>query len=318
MSILAAMKFTQGAVSKKDFVPALSHFRIRSGRITGYNGSLVLSAPIALDVDCCPKADAFVKAVQACEETAQLHLTATGRLAIRSGKFRAHVDCIADAELPEVVPEGLPVAIDGELLPALALLYDFTSVDASRPWAAGVLLDGQSMFASNNVVLIQRWLGYHFPYRVNLPRDAIKEMIRIGEEPVAMQLTDMSATFYYPGERWLRTQLNSLEWPDAVSLLGQLTMDCPPVPEGMFEALELLEPFVDTLNRVYMNGDVVGTALEEGASVNVPGAPFTGCYNLKMLRLLKGVATHVGFDCYPHPVPFYGAKLRGAVAGIRI
>lgn len=318
MSILDAMKFTQGAVSKKDFVPALSHFRIRGGRISGYNGSLVLSAPIALDVDCCPKADAFVKAVQACEETAQLHLTPTGKLAIRSGKFRAHVDCLPDAELPEVAPEGLPVAIDGELLPALTLLYDFISVDASKPWSAGVLLDGQSMYATNNVVLLQRWLGYRFPYRVNLPAYAIKEMIRIGEEPVAMQLTATSATFYYAGERWLRTQLISVEWPDAAALLSNLPSTASPVPEGLFAALETLAPFLDSTNRVFMNGDVVGTALEEGASVNVPGAPFTGCYNLKMLSLLKGIATLIGFEYYPNPVPIFGDKLRGAISGIRM
>lgn len=315
--MLDALKFVKGAVSTKDFVPALTHFRIAEGRVTGYNGKMSLSAPIALDVDCCPKADAFVKAIEVCEETAQLHLTPARKLAIRSGKFRAHVETIDDAEWPNVQPEGLPVAIDGHLLPALKMLYAFSAEDASRPWAAGVLLDGDTAIATNNVVIVERWLGYHFPYRANLPRYAVREMVRIGEEPSGMQLTDNSATFHYPGGRWLRTQLNSLEWPNVFAILDSVdTLSAAPVPAGFFEALETLAPFVAAENRVFLQEGVLTTG-EEGASVDVPGVHAGPCFNIKMLRLLEGVAREVGFDSYPNPVPFFGERLRGCIAGMR-
>lgn len=310
------LKFVKGAVSTKEFVPALSHFRIQGGRITGFNGKLSISGPIALDVDCCPKAEPFVRAVDACTETAQLHLTATGRLAIRAGRFRAHVECIDEKEFPEIAPEGQPVAIDGHLLEALRVLYEFSAEDASRPWAAGVLLDGNTATATNNVCIAQRWLGYYFPYRVNLPRYAIKEMLRIGEEPVGMQLTDNSATFHYEGGRWLRTQLNSLEWPNVDDLLNALPFAVPATPEGLFDALDTLDAFTDDSRRVYMLGNLLATAREEGASVEVVGLPAEGCYNARMLALLRDVATHIGFDNYPAPVPFFGDKLRGAIAGM--
>jgi hypothetical protein len=320
--MLEILKFVKGAVSTKEFVPALTHFRIKAGRITGYNGRLSISGPIPLDIDCCPKAEAFVKAIEACTETAQLHLTDTGRLAVRSGRFRAHVDTIANAEYPEVEPEGAHVAIDGELLPALRMLYEFTAEDASRPWAAGVLLDGDTATATNNVVAVQKWLGYHFPYRVNLPRYAIKEMTRIGEEPTGMRLTANSATFFYEGERWLRTQLNALDWPDINGLLDRHCHTMPPkVPDGFFEALLTLDPFVDDSRRVFIDGDLLATTRGgEGASVQVPGMPEGGasCFNLRMLSLLQDVATHIDFDHYPDPVPLYGDRVRGAIAGIRL
>lgn len=314
--MLDALKFVKGAVSTKDFVPALTHFHIQGGRITGYNGKLSLSAPVALDVDCCPKAIPFVRAVEACEETAQLHMTPSKKLAVRSGKFKAHVETLDAADFPDVQPEGLQVAVDGELLGVLQTLYDFSAEDASRPWAAGVLLDGYTATATNNVVIVQQWLGYHFPYRANLPRYAVKEMLRIGEEPVGMLLSDKSATFFYEGDRWLRTQLNSLEWPDIGTLLDGLNGEAAAVPAGLFEALETLLPFADEQNRVYFKDGLLTTG-EDGASVEVPGLLDGPVFNIKMLRLLRGVAVDIDFHSYPAPVPFYGDKLRGAIAGIR-
>lgn len=316
--MLSALKFVKGAVSTKDYVPALTHFQIKGGRVTGYNGKLSLSSPIPLDLDCCPKAMPFVKAIEACTDTAQLAMTATGKLAIRSGKFRAHVDTLPE-EFPGVGPEGVPVAIDGQLLPVLTTLYDFSSDDASRPWAAGVLLDGSSAFATNNVVVVERWLGYHFPYRVNLPRYAVRELIRIGEEPTGLMVSGGSATFFFEGERWLRTQLNSHEWPNVANLFAGMPDDAAPVPEGLFEALATLAPFVDEAGRVYMLGDRVATAPDAnvGAAVEMDGLPAEGLYNVKMLQLLAGVVQGIGFDHYPKPCPMYGHQLRGLLMGMR-
>jgi hypothetical protein len=314
--MLSTLKFVQGAVSKKDFIPALSHFRIRNGRITGFDGKLSISAPIGIDLDCCPKAETFVRAIEACGDTVSLQLNAAKKLAIRSGKFRATIETVDEQAYPDVAPEGITVEHTGELLPTLRLLYEFTTEDASRPWATGILFNGQSAFATNNVVLIEHWLGYHFPYRVNLPRYAVREVLRIGEEPEHVQLTHNNMTLHYTGDRWLRMQLNEEAWPDATGLLNGLPTSAPPAPEGLFDALETLKPFVDDMGRVYVLGDRVATAEEEGASIDVPGLPATGVYNLRMLLLLRDVATHIGFAEYPGKVPFYGSKLRGCVVGI--
>lgn len=319
MSIATALKFAQGAVSKKDFVPALTHFQLSNGRVTGYDGKLSLSAPIALDLDCCPKAAPFVNAVQACHDTAQLAMTAGGKLSIRSGKFRAHVECLPVETFPVVLPEGQAVAIDGNLLPALKVLYGFTAEDASRPWAAGILLDGGSAFATNNVILIEAWLGYHFPYRVNLPRYTIREMLRVGEEPIGMQLTADSVTFHYTEDRWMRSQLNSTEWPDIRNMLDRIPAapaTVPEVPEGLWEALDTLAPFVSELGQLFIGPDVVRTATEDGASVDVPGMPICS-FNHKMLSMLQDVAQRADFAAWPNPVAFYGERLRGMLAGMR-
>lgn len=318
--MLEQLKFVKGAVGKKDFVPALTHFLIADGRITGYNGKLTLSAPIQLDIDCCPKAVPLVRAIEACTDTAQLSLTPSGKLSVRSGKFRAHVETVDSELFPQLAPEGVSVVIDGKLLPALTTLYALTSEDASRPWAAGVLLDGQSAYASNNVVIAECWLGYHFPFRVNIPRHTVREMMRIGEEPIGMQLTSHSVTCHYEGGRWLRSQLASTNWPDVQSHFARIPPNptsVPEVPEGFWEAMETIAPFLDEAFRVILDGDQVGTADQEGTSVQVPGATLVGRYNHKMLSLLHGVADRIDFNQYPAPVPWFGENMRGLLVGLK-
>lgn len=318
--MLSTLKFVQGAVSRKDFVPELTHFRIKEGRVTGYNGKMVLSSPIDLDIDCCPKAIPFVKAIEACTDTAQLHLTATGKLAIRSGAFRTHVETLQEA-FAGVEPEGDFIEIDGQLLPALQQLINFCGEDASRQWAMGILLDGQSAFATNNVIVAERWLGYHFPYRINLPRYALKEILRIKEEPTRLQVNRNNVTFHYSGDRWLRTQLNSIEWPDILKHFSELPPAVDEVPTGFWEALEMLEPFTDEAGRIFMNGGVLSTVAkdeDQGTVITLPDAScLRGIFNVTMMRLLEGIAERIGFEEYPRPCAWYGDKIRGAIIGMR-
>lgn len=103
--MIEALKFVRGAVAKKDFVPALTHFRIENGSIKGYNGTIGLCSPIALDLDASPKALPFIKAIETCRDTVSMHLTGAGRLAVKSGKFRAYVECTPEP-FPDVTPTG--------------------------------------------------------------------------------------------------------------------------------------------------------------------------------------------------------------------
>ena len=318
--MLDALKFAQGAVSTKQHVPELTHFAIREGRVMGYNGRMCLSAPIALDIECCPKAVPFVKAIEACDGVVEMHVTPTGLLSVRSGKFRSTVATLPAEVFPDVAPEGSPVALTSELLPALRLLYAFTAEDASRPWAAGVLLDGMSAFATNNATVVEYWLGDHFPYRVIVPRFTVKELLRIGEEPTGIQLNANNITFHYDGGRWLRSQLVDGAWPkEPRELLDCFASAsaCVPPPAQLFDALQTLAPFVGELNAVYFINETVATAREDGTSVELEGAPRDGVFNHKLLSLLEPVVELIGFDEYPNPVPFYGDRIRGAIMGMR-
>lgn len=321
--MLKELKFVQGAVGKKDLLPAMTHFQIQNGHVRSYNGTLALSSPLPFDIDCCPKADQLVKAIGQCDDTITLSMTPGGKLRIVSGKFRAFVENTIDSGF-HPVPEGEPLAFDGTtLLAALKVLYPFIGNDASRPWTNGVLLNHQSAFATNNTCIVEYWLGTPFPHQINIPKAAIKEMLRVDEAPTHAQLAQNSITFHYSDGRWIRSQLLGVEWPfDTIAKI--LNRDNTPVkvPDNLFEAINKLNKLSDGSNRIYINYGLLTTHedsidAEVGGSVEVEGLEFQGCYNIAMLSLLEGVVTHADFTLYPEPALFFGAQLRGAIVGMR-
>jgi DNA polymerase III sliding clamp (beta) subunit (PCNA family) len=318
--MLKELRFVQGAVSKKDLIPAMTHFRIENGFARSYNGVLALCSPVPFDINCIPKADSLVKAISNCEETITLNMTPSGRLTVRSGKYRSFVECIT-GETPHVEPAGQRIDFAGEeLLKALKILMPFVGNDASRPFTNGVLLKGQSAFATNNVCLMEYWLGIQVPFVVNVPRAAIKEMLRVDEAPVYMQLETNSITFHYTDGRWIRSQLLSTEWPDLARILDH-TCNPQPVDPSLFVALDKLGNNADSVNRVYIKDGIARTHIdgsEEGSAYDIEGPQFEGLYSIPMLNLLNGVATHADFWRYPDPTLFYGERLRGAIVGMRM
>lgn len=316
--MLSELKFVQGAVAKKELIPTLTHFRIEGGTVRSFNGTLALCSPINLDIDCTPKAEPFVKAIQNCKETVTMSMTPAGRLSIKSGSFKAFIECVEE-ETPHVVPDGKEFDIDGDaVLKALKTISPFIGDDASRPWSNGVLLKGESAFATNNVSVIEYWVGSTFPIVCNVPKVAIKEMLRINEPPLRAQVNDHSISFHYSDGRWIRTALLDIAWPDLGKILD-VPCSAEPIDERIYEALDTIKPFVDKLERVYIQGGNIATTLieGEGASFDIPDFPHEGVYQLRILNLLKGVATSIDFTSYPKPCIFYGERLRGAIIGMR-
>lgn len=318
------LKFVQGAVAKKDFLPAMTHFAIENRTVRSYNGSLALCAPIELDITCKPKAASFVQAIANCKDgdTPVLAMTAAGRLSIKSGSFKAFIECVIEEETPHVLPEGERVDFNGAaVLKALEIIQNFIGEDASRPWCNGVLLRGECAYATNNVSVIEYWIGANMPITVNIPKVAVLEMLRINEPPTHAQVTPTSMTFHYSDGRWIRTQLLGLEWPDLTPILNRTATPLP-VDDRLFVGLGMLKPFVDKSGRVFIENHVMSTTPEmtQGAHYDLPHDPvflFEGVYNIQTLMLLEKIAQTVDLTAYPQPCLFFGDNLRGAIIGMR-
>lgn len=315
--MLDALKFVQGAVAKKNFAPELTHFRIENGTIKGFNGSLSLCSPIDLDLNVTPKAAPFTKAIAACRATTSMNITPAGRLSIKSGKFKAFVECIQE-DYPNILPEGNLIEINGEFVATLRKLAPYMAEDASRPWARGICLRGQCAYVTNNIIIIQAWLKTPFPIEVNIPAPAIKEIVRIGTDPISIQVAENSVTFHYEDGRWLRTNVSDLAWPD-VNKIFDAPHSPTEIPKNFFQALEDLKAFTDDVDRVYFTPEKITTSLEEGvgASYALKGLP-NASFNLSQLMLLDGIMETIDFTMYPKPCIFYKGNLRGAIVGMRM
>lgn len=323
--MLNSLRFVKGAVSTKNYEPALKHFQIKDGRVQAYNGLIALSTPIDCDLDVRPLANPFVHAIGLCTDTVALHVTESGRLAVRSEGFKVFIDC-TEEEFPGVEPVGDNVDLDGSLLQAVEKVEPFMGTDASHPWSHGILFAGQSAFATNNILLVEHWLGYSIPTPFGVPAMCVKELLRIGEEPVAVQSDGRTVTFHFEGGRWLHSKLLVIEnWPDPHALLdgafADTNIDPQPVPEEFFNAVEKLRPFTDSLNTLHLNDDgVISTADIEDTGAHLEITPCTalgGAYSADQLLRLRGVANSADWSFYPKPCPFFGDMLRGVLVGLR-
>lgn len=317
--MLAELKFVQGAVAKKDFIPSLTHFEIKDGMIKGFNGSLALCAPIPINLEIKPRAVPFVKAIQSCKgETVQMTVTKAGRLSIKAGKFKALIECTEEA-FPDVVPEGQWHSLEEvSIIPALKKLLDYTGEDASRKWSMGILLRGSKAFATNNIVLVEYDLEKTFPVDINIPKTAVAELVRIGKPPVGMMVSEGSVTFMYDKAHWVKTQLYDLGWPDLDKVLSRPS-EMVEIKDEWYDAVEAVSPFVDELSRVYFKEGVITTAVEDaaGGSVDMEDFPYEGIYNHKFFLSLRGLVTHIDLHAYPAPCLFRGENVRGALMGMR-
>lgn len=315
-----ALSFVKGAVARKDFVPELTHFNIEDGRITGYNGAMALSSPLAVDIRAKPHAQTFIKAVNVCDGETALSLTKAGKLSIRSGKFRALINCLpADHPTPFIIPEGQVINLGDNFMDCIRALAPFQGVDASRPWACGIFLRNGSALATNNICLVEYWHGVNLPFAINIPSAAIAELIRIGENPTKVQMSKTSISFHFDGNRWLRTQLLATNWPENVDRVFNLESNPREIPPGLFDALETIKPFIDDGARVFFTDTGIATSAEpeEATTVDVAGLQTGACFHYAMISLLKGAAKQIDFTTYPKPCKFMGDKLRGVILGLR-
>lgn len=318
--MINALRFAQGALKSTALVPELEYYQIKNGRVLGSNGHMTLSAPIDLSIEAKPKAKLFHQALQACGDTVSIGLTEGGRLHVRSGGFSAFIPCI-EKEIYEPKPDGEVFPAPPGLLAAAKRLYNIISLDASRPWAMGLNVGGGFYTATNNIAIVQIWDGNNLPH-FNCPRFSVAELIRIGENPDTIQITENSVTFGWEDGRWLQTLILSDEWPETlVEKLLDAGRPGEPLPDGFFDALEKIKPFIPDKSNTVCFGDnilVAGPHLEQvSASHDVEGLEAGPKFSEKVLSVLKDEITTIDFSAYPEACGFRGPSSRGIILGQR-
>lgn len=318
-----ALKFVIGAVARKDFVEELCHVSIKNGRAIAYDGMLSMSTPIDIGLDVMPHAKTFLKALQACKGAIAMHVTPAKNLIVKSGNFKATIKCLdKENPTPQPLPSGDRFEVTPELMVSMKTLAPLMAIDASRHWARGLCICGNSTFATNNIVLAEHWHGSNFPREIILPADAVNEILRIGDAPTHAQLDaeGNSASFHFPGDRWLRTTLVDGHWPhELVTKLLERGGNPTDVPQELFDEITRLKSFVDGVDQgIRIAEDHIRTnSVEdtEGARVefDLPGG--AGHFHIQQFLALSGIVEKIDFSMYPDPCYWVGHKARGVIIG---
>lgn len=323
MDTMNSIKFVAGAISKRDVVPELTHFRLDDGTIRATDGIVTACAPIDVHLTALPHADTFTKAIKACKGSIAFHMTDAGRLAVKSGPFRAYVDCIDERPGYYGEPRGTMYEMpeQGGIVHMLDKLEPFMSEDAAHAWACGVRLDHNMALATNNIVAVQLWHGMNLPYAVTVPARAVKHLSNAPDPVTAVQVDDTSITFHFGPNYWLRTQVIAEPYRDIDAIIDRAHSAAYPVAitAEIFAAADKLRPFFDSQSRCYFHADKMATEAEDqdGASIDLVAAGGAqGIYNMSQLSKLKGFATVIDWTKYPDPVPFAAEAMRGCIMGI--
>lgn len=322
--MLETLKFVRAAVCKTGNNPAMLHFRITGGTVQANNGRLAIQAPLPTDLDCTPHAGQFIRAIAACDDVISMHLE-SGKLVVRSGKFKTHVHCCENASFPRFVPTGAMFPIPQPIVPILRKLIPFVSTDERRPWACGVHFANNSAIATNSICIVEHWLPVAFPVIANIPRDAINELLRLKMEPTAIQVTAHAVTFHLPGGAWMACTLLDYQWPDVQAVFGNANKyQGIYINAGNLETLlndvAKLDGFTEEFGAVYFHKGQVATvpAGQPGTFIESPASPGVGVYRADQLAALRGIVDRIGFGAYPAPVPFFGGELlRGVMVGFQ-
>jgi hypothetical protein len=314
------LMFVRGAVAQKDLVPVLTHFHFYDGRVQGGNGRLAIDAPLPelRGVDVTVPAKRFLSAVDACDGEPTMNVTDAGRLSLRRNRFRALLPLAEHESYPRAVPEGERYDVDAGLVDALRRLVPFVSEDASRPWSRGVLLRDGYAYATNNVVIARVPCTWDAP-AVNLPAEAIAELVRVKRALQYVQQTDKSVTFHYDGGAWMRSALYDLAWPSVDQFFapdeGAVLRD---VPDGVAAGVESLLPFVEdaAFPRIVVEP---GALRAEDAELEIAtGAAPDAAAAFHAKPLLSALREAQRWDTSRTPIPWEGAGgMQGAMMPLR-
>lgn len=320
-TLAKALDFIKVAqVDKAEELQTKSHCRLASGYAVAFDGVLALGHPIDEDLNLCPQTHRLIDALKRCRQTLSITQLDGDNLVIKSGGFRAVIPCLNPAVVPYVAPDPQVGTIDETIKEGFALLNPIISGTGATTVEASLLLQNNSMVATDRHVMLEFWHGINLPNGLAIPKQAVTAACKIGLKPVGIGVSDRSVTFHYEGGAWLRTQLYCEEWPDIGRVLNAGDPSrAVPVHPALFDAIDAVSSFS---NDDISNGSIftldgkIGSHNDEahGATYELEGITPGLCFGAKKLGALKGVATSIDMVGVNGVTYFYGERTRGAVA----
>jgi len=300
-----AINFCYLAINKDN-----PHFYINNQRIYASNGSLTITAPLALP-DSAPKAKQLVAAFKNLTDTT-VTKTPTGKLSIKNGKLKAIINCSDTFMLATTTIESKIVQLNCNLVKILKVLLPFTiePTNESFKWAKGIILEGDYAYATNNAIVIRHFTGLGLSHNLWVSQTTVKIMLKVKEEVIGFSYADNKFTVHYTDDKSITQRNYDSPIPDLERLFIDVTCDVT-IPEDLFTGVKSLKPFVDECfsKIIFLQGFI---STEDGTQYELD-LDAKGTYNLENVMLLENVATHIDFT----NGTFIGSDIVGRVHGYR-
>lgn len=315
-SLINALKFVSVAQKKQGQAAHHSHCVFYGGYVTAYDGLLTAGCPIEEDIHACPNTFKLLDALTKCAEKLSITQLESGKLSIKSEKFKAIVPCEILENMPYVGPDVNCAVVDDRLKTAIETVVPLTSESADRIALTAVLIQANTAVATNGHVLLECWHGIDLPPNLLIPKAAAKAIINVGKKLTGFGFSTGSVTFFYEDRSYLKTQLIEEKYPNYLAVLD-VASNCFPLPEDFYKAVDMLESFSEKGLVYFKNDSMRSSPFEgEGASYEIQGLRNNSIYNASYLQLIRNCFVNVDFQ--ETKAFFFGNNSRGAIMGCKL
>lgn len=317
LSLARALDFVKVAqVDKTGDLLSKTHCRLADGFAVAFDGVLAVGHPIEEELSVCPHTYRLIAALKRCKKAVSITQLDGDKLVIKSGNFRAVIPCLNPSALPYATPDAQAGVVSDVIKQGFTMLNSIVSATGQTTLESSLLLQNNSMVATDRMIMLEFWHGINLPNGLAIPKAAIVAVSKVSTPLVGIGVSDRTVTFHYEGGAWIRTQLYAEPWPDIGAILNKGDPHVAiKAPDGLYDALEAVAPFSDNGSLYTYDGRIASHNSEgAGATYELKGVPSGLCFGAKQLLMLKGLATRVDFVGVNGISYFYGDNVRGAIS----
>lgn len=320
--LIDALAFVEPATS--DDVVHEEYVRFTNKWVVAMALPLAMGHPIEEELQLCPHLKKLKTALKEAGSTLAMSATDNGRLSIIGAKLRAVVPCVPGTSLAPVMPDPQCAVIDDRVKEGFKAVTALAKEEADKVHEMSVLLRANTIVGCNGRLIIEYLHGIDLPPNLAIPQRAAKAIAKSTKKLVGFGFDwGRSATFYYEGGGWLKTQLMEEPWPDVDGILNTQAF-LADIPVGLWEALDAISSFsedggvhfdTDKLRSTYVEAKGDGEALLYGATYDVPGLQSRHSFTAKLLKLAQPACGQMDYTTHADKAVFYNneANLRGVL-----
>lgn len=317
--LIGAMQFLAPAQSKTGTVSE-TFCSICHKWAAASNGVLTIGIPIEEDLHAYPQWALFLDALKRVNGDMTITAISAGMLGVTSGDFRAIVPCAPPEQVPISAPDEAVAVIDDRIKQGFEAVLKVPNEQSARAPYAGILLQANSIVATNGTVIFEYWHGIDLPPNMLIPKAAAQAVVKSGKALARLGFSANSVTFWFEDYSFIKTQLFDANYPDYEPVVSCDYSAMWPVPDKFFEAVAAVSHFSATGNVYFKDGRIVSDMSDETPSFyRLDALPEGEGFNGKYIEMIEGRAERMLFSVSRDNAPvlfFVGSNLRGCIAGL--
>lgn len=293
-SLIAALKFISTA-QKNEGTAYQTHSRMLGHWLMAFDGVLSAGCKIEEDLDACPHTASLLTALTKCGEQISISQISQYVLSVKSDRFKVNIDCVDAQTLAASNPDPILVPLNDEIKRGFEVCGWIAKEYAERAFRACVLLQANSIVATDSHVMLEYWHGIDLPPGLMIPKVAVNAVLKTDKKLKGFGYTaEHSVTFWFEDDSYIKTQLFKDKYPNYEDIFAQKAGNVVQFHADLFKAIDAVSPFCKSKEGlpskfIHFENDKLCSSKNEniGASFDLPTLPGSMTFDYELLRAIE-------------------------------